>query len=135
MDRANQLLRWGNQQQGHRVTAPGGIGGQCVDLVNLWSAQLGASHLWGNAVDLLRTASTAEWTVTLNDPTNAPPPGAIVVWGQSSAAGTGQYGHCAVALVATSSVLLVLEQDWPWGSPVRWGSHTYDGVQGWLTRR
>lgn len=135
MDLSSHLLDFGQARQGHRVTAWGGAGGQCVDLCNLWGAELGAKHIWADAVDLLSAAPASDWSMTLNTPTNAPPPGAIVVWGPASASGIDPRGHCAVALVATTRVLVVLEQDFPYYSPVRWGSHDYAGVRGWLTRR
>lgn len=130
-----KLLEWGHGIQGRRVRAPGGDGGQCVDVVNLWCIQVGAAHIYANAVDMLRAASPADWSVVMNTPTNAPTPGDVIVWHANASQGVGIYGHCAVALVASTHALVVLEQDWPYGAPSRWGSHPYDGVVGWLVRK
>ena len=114
-----------------RVTAPGGIGGQCVDLANLYMQDVLQQPLVRlNAVDW-RTAKISGMVWTPNSPVNSPPPDSIVIWGPNAAAGTGQYGHIAIALAADSMTLLTFDQDWPYGAPCSLTLHTYDGVLGW----
>lgn len=116
---------------GQVVTAPGGLGGQCVDWVNVYLHDVfGLSPIHANAVDFAHTPIPG-WTWIANAPHNFPPMGAVVVWGPSHLAGTGLYGHVAVALMADVRYLLTLDQNWPQGSPVRLVAHTYDGVLGW----
>ncbi len=116
-------------------TSPGGLGKQCVDLVELWAIALGAHRISGNAVDLPRFANRAEWTWTDNALTNYPSPGGIVTWGASSGHGIGPNGHTAVCLLADATDLYTFDQDWPIGAPCRVTLHDYRGVAGWLTRR
>jgi hypothetical protein len=116
---------------GHRVTAPGGDGGQCVDLVNLYLMRvLGLPQIHANAVDWanVRLAGRS-WVVNL--PRNAPARGDIVVWGREPKVGTGVNGHIAIALTADDMVLLSFDQNWPEGAPVSIVVHTYAGVLGW----
>lgn len=116
---------------GQVVTAPGGDGGQCVDLANIWlAANRGTPPVRLNAVDWATTAIRS-WKWIANTPQNSPARGSLVVWGQNAAVGTGQYGHIAIALTADSAELVTLDQDWPFGSPVALTLHSYEGVLGW----
>jgi len=68
---------------GQRVTAPGGVGGECVD----W-ADIALNHLYGlppvrrNAIDW-PAADLPGLLWTPNAPLNHPPAGALVVWGST----------------------------------------------------
>lgn len=129
------VLEFAAAHQGRRVTAPGGIGGQCVDVANLWLAACGGSPVRANAADWPDHAIPG-WVWVPNDPHNAPPPGAIVVWyGNVPAMGIGPYGHIAVALAADMWTLVTLDQDWPPDAPVQLVVHGYTGVHGWFARR
>jgi len=135
MSRTKQLARFSDENHGHFVSAPGGLGGQCVDLVTLWASQLGAARIWANAVDLFVVAPDSEWTKVRNTPSNYPAPGDIVVWGPTASLGIGADGHTAIALAADKDALLVLQQNYPTGSMVHLGGFAYAGVIGWLHRR
>ncbi len=127
-----RLLTFVATHRGDRVTAPGGIGGQCVDLANLYLADvLVKSPIRANAVDWQR-AHIAGMTWTPNGPVNGPGAGAIVVWNATPAHGIGQFGHIAVALLADSMDLLTFDQDWPVGAPCSIVGHDYRGVAGWF---
>src|ERR1700736_4936272 len=95
---------------GRKVTYPGGLGGQCVDLVEVWAAALGKRAIPGNAVDLLSRANTRDWRVVHNAPTNAPGAGSIVVWGYAPLVGVGYYGHTAISLAADAIHLVTFDQ-------------------------
>lgn len=116
---------------GKRVTAPGGDGGQCVDLANLYLQlvlRLPLERL--NAVDWRHvTLRGHRWVA--NAPTNSPSAGDIVVWGEDARVGTGPFGHIAIAVLASPLRLLSVDQNWPEGSPVALRWHNYDGVLGW----
>ena len=59
------------------VVDPGGLGPQCVDLVNAWALVRGRPRLAGNAAQLLALAPPALWLRTANTPTNVTPAGAL----------------------------------------------------------
>jgi len=66
---------------GQRVTAPGGIGGECVDWVDIAINRLhGLPPVRANAIDWPR-AILPPYLWTANAPLNFPPPGGLVVWG------------------------------------------------------
>jgi hypothetical protein len=132
---SDKLLHFLRAELDRHVTSPHGLGGECVDLIELWALVLGAAAIPGNAVDLGALADKAQWAWTANGPTNAPPAGAIVVWGPWPAEGIGRNGHTAVALLGSTMDLLTLDQNWPTGAPVTVNLHDYGGVQGWLVRR
>lgn len=113
------------------ATAPGGVGKQCVDLVNLYLIER-----WGrppvrlNAVDW-RSASIDGYQWTANSPDNSPSIGDLVVWGPYAPLGVGPYGHIALCLLADSSHIVSFDQDWPFGAPCSLQLHGYGGVLGW----
>jgi hypothetical protein len=132
----SKLLSFIGQTLGRKVQSAGGLGGQCVDLVELWMVDQGAARTFANAAQLLDVAPREQWSVTLNAPTNYPPPGAIVVWHQNQALGIPPEGHTSIALLADERQLLTLDQNWPDGSPVATVLHrNYAGVVGWMERR
>ncbi|MBV9720278.1 MAG: CHAP domain-containing protein [Candidatus Eremiobacteraeota bacterium] len=120
------------QVYGERVTAPGALGGQCVDLIDLY---LGAIYnippRRANAVDW-PTQALPEHAWVPNTPTNAPDLGDIVVWGPDAALGIGNYGHVAIAFLADEYELITFDQNWPSGSPCDLVLHSYNGVLGWF---
>ena len=103
--------------------------GQCVGLIELWVDQHHLPHIWGNAKDLLSNADPAHYSTVANNPTNVPPPGSILVWGESWGGG---YGHTAIVVAATQMQVVVFEQNDPDGSPPVVATHPYDGVIGWI---
>lgn len=116
---------------GHRLTAAGGLGGQCVDGVNVYLHDVFATGpIYANAVDWVHAALPG-WAWVPNGPTNFPPYGAIVVWGPAPQVGVSVFGHVAVALRADAQVLLSVDQHWPEGAPLSVVAHTYPGVRGW----
>lgn len=117
---------------GRFVTAPGGLGGQCVDLTNLYLVEVWAkAEIHANAVDW-QHAAIGGMTWERNAPANHPPPGAIVVWGPYPPHGIGVFGHIAVCLTADSMDLITFDQNWPDGAPCRFTLHDYGGVVGWF---
>ena len=57
-----------NKYNGQRITAPGGIGGQCVDLINQFVQEyLGFPHFWANAIDIFGR-NPEDYTWVTNDP-------------------------------------------------------------------
>lgn len=132
----DKLRRFIQSTRERPAVAPGGDGGQCVDLVELWMLALGASRTWANAVGLLDVAPRSEWLVTLNTPLNYPPEGAIVVWGPWAPFGIGSMGHCAIVRWADVVKLDVYQQNYPNGARAGYGGFpNYGGVLGWMVRR
>lgn len=120
------------QLHGLRVTAPGALGGQCTDLVDLYLAAChGLPAVRANAIDWpSQSLSGFSWLV--NTPTNFPDCGDIVVWGENALAGTGAYGHVAIAVLADTYELVTFDQNWPIGNPCDFVLHSYNGVMGWF---
>jgi|SRR5579871_4584289 len=127
-----RLLAFVQLNLGIYVTAPGGDGGQCVDLANLFLIDVhGAPEIHANAIDWRQhTIGGMKWVA--NGPTNSPPAGAIVVWGPYAPWGIGPYGHIAVALIADGLSLITFDQNWPDGAPCQLTLHDYGGVLGWF---
>jgi hypothetical protein len=124
-------LSFANRYLGETVTAPGGIGGECVDLVNVWlieSRQLNPVRL--NAADWAgKKLPGLVWIA--NTPVNVPPRGAVVVWHEADEVGIGPDGHIALTLTADSMTLCTLDQNWG-GRVVTLQLHSYRGVVGWF---
>lgn len=119
---------------GQRVTAPGGLGGECVDWANLYLVDVcGHSPVRANAIDWPHTEITGFLWIS-NSPTNYPSAGDLVVWGEQWTIGVGAFGHIAVVLLADRFFLVTTDQNWPDGSPVTAHAHSYLGVLGWFHR-
>jgi hypothetical protein len=93
-------LAFAQRHLGQRLQSQGGLGGQCVDLVNVWLWEAySIQPIQQNAIDWRNvTVQRHRWIV--NSPINVPPRGAIVVWGQAGVVGIGQFGHIALNLTA-----------------------------------
>lgn len=125
-----RILSFAASVLGRRVQAPGGLGGECVDLANLYLSQVWSlPHVWSNAVDW-KQIRLPGWSWTDNKATNHPPAGSLVVWGQSKQAGTGPNGHIAIALYSEVMYLTTLDQNWL-VEAVSLNLHNYSGVLGW----
>lgn len=103
--------------------------GQCVGLVEVWLAANNKPHIVGNAVDLLKNAPAAAYTVIKNGPVNMPPAGSVVCWDGSWGGG---YGHTAVVVAASPMQMVVFEQNDPEGAAPLVATHSYAGVAGWI---
>ena len=126
------VVQWASTCAGRRITAPGGLGGQCVDVANVYVLARGLQAVRANAVDWAAAGRLPRpWRWEPNGPSNAPPGGAVVVWGPWAAHGISVYGHIAVALAADGAALLSLDQDWPPGAGCALVWHDYGGVRGW----
>lgn len=123
---------WAFTCMDRRVQSPGGIGGQCVDLVNMYlldCLQLSEQRL--DATDW-RNVTLPRLSWVNNAPRNYPDLGDIVVWSPSSKAKIGPQGHIAICMAADVNRLLTLDQNWPEGSAVSLVWHSYVAVAGWL---
>jgi hypothetical protein len=125
------LARFISDHLGDTVTAPGGIGGQCVDLTNVYLIEeRRLTPLRLNARDWAKvTIANAHWVP--NAASNFPSAGDIVVWHPYPPFGIGVFGHIAVAVAADDMHLITVDQDWPIGAPCSIVRHTYGGVAGW----
>jgi CHAP domain-containing protein len=124
-------LAFAQRYLGQRVSAPGGLGGQCVDLVNVWLIEGRLQQpIHANAVDWAGVP-LARHTWVPNGKVNFPTGTAIVVWGPAPEVGIGIYGHIALCLAADAMHLLTLDQNWG-GEVVSMELHSYRGVLGWF---
>jgi hypothetical protein len=119
------------QVMGQVIQAPYGLGGQCVDLANLYILRCyNLPHVYRNAVDWATVHIPGfEWEP--NGPSNAPGLGSLVVWGSSAAAGTGANGHIALGIEGDASLFLSVDQNWGPIVACRFVMHSYVGVLGW----
>jgi len=124
-----KTLAFAMRYLGHQVQAPGGIGGECVDLANLYLLALGHPHVYRNAADWAGMALPG-FIWQANSPANYPASGDIAVWHSDGPEGIGANGHIAVVLVADSMQLLTLDQNWS-VRVVTLQLHSYAGVAGW----
>lgn len=126
-----KLLELAASNLGWSVAAPGGLGGECVDLANLYLIRcLGLAPVRKNAVDWHGPALAGfKWTP--NSPLNAPAFGDLVIWGEDARAGTGPNGHIAVCIASDNLHFVSVDQNWPDGAPVALVVHHYAGVLGW----
>lgn len=126
------VVTWATRVVGKRLTAPGGLGGQCVDLCNVYLLARGLSAVRRNASGwwLPGAVEGCEWEP--NGPLNAPACGDIVVWrGNVPARLIGPDGHVAIALAADGATLLTLDQNWAGATVAALEWHDYVGVAGW----
>lgn len=131
----SKLLTFIREHLGRRVTSPGGLGGECVDLVELWLLALNHPTVPGNATDLWGNAPTSAYELVANGPANFPQPGDVIVWHRMPAVGIGSPGHTAICVAGDAMTLLTLDQNWPSGAYTALVVHTYQGVTGWLHPR
>lgn len=124
-----RLLDFVARAWGQHIITSGG--GQCVDLCNLWLQYNGLPYVYRNAVDWVGLRFPG-WRWVDNGPTNAPSPGAIVVWRPYPPHGIGPFGHVAVALLADANHLLTFDANWA-ASTALVVSHDYGGVAGWIS--
>lgn len=132
--RKQSLPAWARSVINQSLDLDGSFGPQCMDLVNHYAQTcLGIPRFWGNAIDVSRQKPVGmRWEE--NRPFNAPPPGAVVVWGPTGPpASISEFGHVAVALVADPHYLVSIDQNWLGEPRVRAIGHTYQGCLGWLT--
>lgn len=84
--------------------------GECVGLVMVWLASIGAPHIWGNACDLPANADRNAYTITPYTPGYVPNVGDAVSW--PAGWGGSSVGHTAiVAPGTTAKKLVVFEQN------------------------
>ena len=124
------LLELVAHRLGQVVTAPGGLGGECVDWTNVYLESLGRPLIHANAIEWSRL-EVKGFAWTANTPYNAPTLGSLVVWREWSLHSIGPSGHIAIAIAADNLVLVTVDQNWPDGAPVRLVVHDYGGVLGW----
>jgi hypothetical protein len=121
------------------ATSPHGLGGECVDLVVLYVAEVIGDKedrpFTGNAVDIFGQRSAPggyKWVRNdLGNLTQVPPRGAIMVWGGPSTVGTGPLGHVDIVLDATGTYFNGFDQNWPLHARCRVVRHSYVDVIGW----
>ncbi len=116
---------------GTRVTASGGLGGECVDLANQWIAECcGLAHVFRNAITWAGPGLPhMKWTG--NRPDNAPLPGSLVVWEETPSLGIGVFGHIALVVAADEMAIVSFDQNWSEGEVCALNVHSYAGVLGW----
>lgn len=124
------------------VDQDGVYGTQCVDLPNYLSVQFFGKALWGNAIDLLNSASALGYEVEYNEVGNLdsrPKAGAVFVMDTTYIYGH-PYGHTGLVIEDSDGyVMQTIEQNVDGnadaldiGGPARYRTRNFDGVLGWF---
>jgi hypothetical protein len=120
------IARW----SGRYAQAPGGLGGQCVDLANLWLLNLGLPPIRANAIGFRWTIEPGFAWVG-NTAAGVPSPSDLVVWGPDVRVGVTDLGHVAIFVAGDRNSFVSFEANWPLGSFPHVQRHDYRGVVGW----
>lgn len=121
---------------GSYLNVDGADANECTAVPHKWEELLGLPLVYGNAVDMYDNAPDSDYIKTLNEDTNFPAPGDIIIWHQDPRVGTNQYGHVAVVVTADVNSVTVIEQNSPHGHAVRIHQvPNYAGCTGWLHPR
>ena len=124
------------------VDQDGVWGTQCVDEVNYLSVYFFGKNLWGNAINLLDSASALGYKVEYNivgDPNSRPKAGAVFVMDTTYTAGHS-YGHTGLVIEDSDGYTMkTIEQnvDGNWdslyvGGPARYMTRDFTGIVGWF---
>lgn len=120
----------------------GVYGTQCVDLPNGIAGQFFGQALWGNAIDLLNSASSLGWQVVYNvegDMSVVPRKGAVFVMDTVYLYGH-PYGHTGLVIEDSDGYTMqTIEQNIDGnadslyvGGPARYNTRDFSGVVGWF---
>lgn len=124
------------------VDQDGAYGTQCVDLPNYLSVLYFGKALWGNAIDLLNSATSLGYKVEYNEAGNVnsrPLAGAVFVMDTTYIAGH-PYGHTGVVTQDSDGYTMkTIEQNIDGnadslyvGGPARYNERNFDGIVGWF---
>lgn len=123
---------------GQRIDADNAWGSQCVDTPLYVSKTYFGVHLWGNAIDLLKSAKQAGWPVEYNkvgDLNSYPREGWFFVMEVPG----HDFGHTGYVLYADAYKMITLETNVDGnadsltnGGPLRQLTRDYTGVIGWF---
>ncbi len=124
---------------GKYVDYDGYFGCQCVDLMRKKCSDVHGISGYvaipptGNAKDIFKNfVSNKYFKKVLNSPSNAAKKGDIVFFGTYIGL-YGIAGHVGICSESDTMNLVLFEQNYPTGSPCRYGKHSYRGCLGWLT--
>ena len=130
-----------SKYKGRFVDYDKAFGFQCVDLMRQyildvfnWAPYV-AVPTTGNAKNIFYNFKDNKYfRKVLNSPTNSPKKGDIVFFGTYLFL-YGWSGHVALCESSDTMNLLLFEQNYPTGSPCKFGKHSYKGCLGWLAPR
>lgn len=128
------LKQFTDKYNGVGLDFDGWFGDQCADLAQYYAKEVvGAPAFTGNgAVDFYDTYDASYYTRIANTEENFPIAGDVVIWKQDKTAGTGQFGHVAIAVSATKDMMHLFSQNWPTGTKCHFIDLGFAGVRGWL---
>lgn len=126
---------------GRYVDYDGHYGAQCADLMRFKQIDVdgypaGSIPPAGYAKDIYRNFSTNQYYRKIpNTPTGVPKQGDIIFFRTSLFFPFiyGIAGHVAIFDSGDVNKMVLFEQNYPTGSPCRFGKHTYKDCLGWLT--
>lgn len=108
------------------------FGNQCVDLVAFYTRDVHGCSGWAcnaNEIYELFPAPLPTFFNRVAVADGKPKKGDIMVWGES----IGPNGHTAIYLGEEVGGFISFDQNWKLGTPCHVQTHTWQGVEGWLT--
>ncbi|HEM3612107.1 TPA: CHAP domain-containing protein [Streptococcus suis] len=131
-DVVNFVTDLANRGQG--VDYDGWYGNQCVDLPNWICGKFFGKSLWGNAIDLIKSAKQHGFEVHYMPTSARPRPGAIFV--KNYWAGGTNYGHTGVIIGVSGDTVQTIEQNLVGnlsvGGPAQYSSQQISNLVGWF---
>ncbi|HFI0175858.1 TPA: SH3 domain-containing protein [Streptococcus suis] len=117
------------------VDYDGWYGDQCVDLPNWICGKFFGKALWGNAIDLIKSAKQHGFEVHYMPTSERPRPGAIFV--KDYVAGDGvNYGHTGLIIGVSGNTAQTIEQNLVGnlsvGGPAQYASQQISNLVGWF---
>ncbi|HFI0054714.1 TPA: SH3 domain-containing protein [Streptococcus suis] len=121
--------------RGQGVDYDGWYGKQCVDLPNWICGKFFGKALWGNAIDLIKSAKQHGFKVHYMPTSDHPRPGAIFV--KDYVAGDGvNYGHTGLIVGVSGNTAKTIEQNLVGnlsvGGPAQYASQQISNLVGWF---
>ncbi|HEL1782509.1 CHAP domain-containing protein [Streptococcus suis] len=137
MTTVNEVVNFAKDlaNRGQGVDYDGWYGNQCVDLPNWICGKFFGKALWGNAIDLIKSAKQHGFEVHYMPTSESPRPGAIFV--KNYWAGDGiNYGHTGLIIGVSGNTVQTIEQNLVGnlsvGGPAQYSSQQISNLVGWF---
>ncbi|MGO0077540.1 CHAP domain-containing protein [Streptococcus suis] len=137
MTTVNEVVNFAKDlaNRGQGVDYDGWYGNQCVDLPNWICGKFFGKPLWGNAIDLIKSAKQHDFEVYYMPTSERPRPGAIFV--KNYWAGDGiNYGHTGLIIGVSGNTVQTIEQNLVGnlsvGGPAQYSSQQISNLVGWF---
>ncbi|HEM2826331.1 TPA: SH3 domain-containing protein [Streptococcus suis] len=137
MTTVNEVVNFAKDlaNRGQGVDYDGWYGKQCVDLPNWICGKFFGKALWGNAIDLIKSAKQHGFEVHYMPTSERPRPGAIFVKNYWASDGVN-YGHTGLIIGVSGNTVQTIEQNLVGnlsvGGPAQYASQQISNLVGWF---